>query len=259
MSRARGPQGARQVRWVDKLTSLGAAAQASVPGLCAWAITVAPYAWAKNAPAGSKAAAIGGLAALATGALGERRWVGARLGSLWGFVVGSAVVWALAPPGADPVRFDSLWALSGFLGWALFALATAAPAVAVGPEGESPDGTEVQREASSATDADGDEAPRPRRRPLAALDWVCLLMALAYAVLLECIGWRTAHHERELLVRLIALVAGLALVHAGTQAALSRRTSLRQRASAGRGLRDAAVSLLLLGVLAVGGLLWMFR
>jgi hypothetical protein len=74
------------------------------------------------------------------------------------------------------------------------------------------------------------------------------------ASLLEVAGWRIESAERALLVRFIALAAGLAVIGAAAQVALVRR--LPRRALQGsRRLRGAAVALVVLGLLALTGLL----
>src|SRR3954452_24118179 len=88
-------------RVLERVASLGASAQAAIPGLYAWAITVAPAAWSRGAPLFAKGAAVVGLLAIATAPLVERAppsplrpWTGpkwARIWSVWGFVLSSAV------------------------------------------------------------------------------------------------------------------------------------------------------------------------
>src|SRR6185295_7038374 len=48
------------------VAELGASAQAAIPGLYAWAITVAPAAWSRGAPLFAKVAACMGVLALVT-------------------------------------------------------------------------------------------------------------------------------------------------------------------------------------------------
>ena len=60
--------------------------------------------------------------------------------------------------------------------------------------------------------------------------------------------------ERALLVRVVALAAGLAVIGAATELALVRHTSRAERSGRAR-LRSAGASLLLLGGLAIAGLL----
>ena len=121
-----------------RLSELGASAQAAIPGLYAWAITVAPAAWSRGAPLVAKVAAIIGVVALVTAPLVEgaglrsppappaeggrasippaprglgalRTWTGptwARIWSVWGFVLSSAIVWTLAPGALSSARLD---------------------------------------------------------------------------------------------------------------------------------------------------------
>src|SRR3954447_13871298 len=56
---------------LTRLSELGASAQAAIPGLYAWSITVAPAAWSRGAPMIAKVAAIMGVIALTTAPLVE--------------------------------------------------------------------------------------------------------------------------------------------------------------------------------------------
>src|SRR5882672_6171857 len=105
-------------RLLGRLSATGAAAQANVPGAYAWAVTVAPAAWSRGAPALAKVAAVAALLALFGGMAGERAWgARARFASLWGFVLASALAWSSAPAALAPLRVDSLRGLAGMLGW----------------------------------------------------------------------------------------------------------------------------------------------
>ena len=99
-----------------------------------------------------------------------------------------------------------------------------------------------------------DEAPLEARRSLARGDAAYLAVGTGFALALQFVGWRVASPERALLVRLVALAAGLAFVGASTELALARhvpRVARRWRAR----LRGARVALVLLGDLALAGLL----
>ena len=65
-----GPMPPRR-RFLSRIAGIGASAQAAIPGLYAWAITVAPAAWSRGAPLLAKAAAITGVIALVTAPLVE--------------------------------------------------------------------------------------------------------------------------------------------------------------------------------------------
>src|SRR5579862_1738572 len=101
-------------RLLDRLTGMGAAAQATIPGVYAWGVTVAPDVmfrvtwrthavtawWWTTASIVSKVAALAALGALGAGFVLERKqgWgTRARLVSLWGFVLSCAIAWAAAP------------------------------------------------------------------------------------------------------------------------------------------------------------------
>ena len=114
----------------QRLSAVGAAAQASVPGVYAWGVTVAPAAWARGASALAKVAAISAIAALLGGVVGERLVGGkVRVVSFWGFVLACALAWSAAPTALAPLRIDAPRGAAGMIGWALFALASAAPAL----------------------------------------------------------------------------------------------------------------------------------
>jgi hypothetical protein len=224
---------------LKRLSALGVAAQGSVPGAYAWGVTVAPVAWTRGGSTAAKVAAIIGLLALGAGVAGEWRWGGrARVPCFWGFVLASAVTWSAAPVGLSPLRIDAPHGLAGMLGWALFALASAAPALR--PPAEENERTE--------------DAPVGPRR-LTRGDSAYIAGGAVLAALLQAIGWRIAGAERALLVRFIALAAGLAIVGASTQVALARHT-VRSLPSRVRRLRRALVALVMLGLLAVTGVLF---
>jgi len=208
------------------------AAQAAVPGTYAWGVTVAPGAWARGAPVSARIAAIAALAALAAGATAERRWgERARITGVWAFAVACAVSWSASPRGLSSFRVDAPRGLAGMLAWGLFAFASCTPVAPV-------------HSASAAG-----SSTRPPRGDMAYVAFGVLL-----ASLLEVAGWRIESAERALLVRFIALAAGLAVIGAAAQVALVRR--LPRRALQGsRRLRGAAVALVVLGLLALTGLL----
>ena len=231
---------------LGRLAAAGAAAQTMVPGLYAWGVTVAPAAWARGSSVLAKAVALGALVALGCGVIGERRlgaWV--RIASLWGFVLASAVVWSICPAGLGPAHVDGARGLAGMLGWALFAFASAAPALRVeapeeGPEGVAapaariPPGTLARREAGG--------------------DGAYVAAGAATAAALQTVGWRVAGAERALLVRFVALAAALAIIGAATEIALARRAP-RAISSPARRISRASAALVALALLGVAGLL----
>ena len=223
----------------DRWSARAASAQAAVAGAYAWVVTVAPPAWAHGAPVLAKVAAAAGLLALVGATAGERRWgTRVRFISLWTFVLSSALTWSVSPSQLAPVRIDAFGGLSGMLGWGLFALASAGPALG-GPRG----GDHVVV-----------DAPLEPRKRLGRGDAAYILGGLFFAVALQLVGWGEANAERALLLRLVALAAGLAILGAGAGLAFARqapRTRLPWRVR----VRGAAAALTLLGMLLLAGLL----
>jgi len=227
----------------ERVSAMGSVAQASVPGAYAWAATVAPVAWSRGGGALAKVAALVALVALAAGWIGEPRWGSrARVASLWGFVMASAVTWSVAPAALAPLHIDAPHGLAGTLGWALFALALAAPSL------------EGNREPARVVDAE----PLAARRRLARGDAPYLVGAAVIAAVMQLVGWRVAGVERALLVRFVALAAGLATIDAAASVAVARHARRGQVSMRARLRRSMAV-LVLLGILLLGGLLFALR
>jgi hypothetical protein len=217
--------------------------QVAIAGAYAWAVTVAPPATFRGAPAWSKVTAGLALLALLGGPLAEPWWPRrARVASLVGFVAASIATWMLAPVALKPVAIDTAQGLAGMLGWGLFALASAAPALG------------AQREPGRVVD----EAPLDARRKLARGDGAYLAVGAAFAVALQGVGWDAVDVERALLVRLVSVATGLAMVGASVEIALARHEVRAVRSARAR-WRGAAPALAFLGVLALSGLLLVAR
>jgi hypothetical protein len=224
---------------LERLSAIGAAAQATVPGVYAWGVTVAPAAWARGASPVAKAGAISALVMLAAGVAGERRWLErARTLSLWGFVVGCAVSWSAAPAGLTALRIDASRGLAGMVGWALFAFASAAPALRTHSDSEQGVAAPPSNPSSTSN----------------AADVACVVGSALLAAILQTVGWRVAGAERALLVRFIALAAGLGVIGTATELALQRHAP-RQLPSRRRSLRRAVAPLIALAILVLAGLL----
>lgn len=214
-----------------KLSEIGASAQAAIPGLYAWAITVAPAAWSRGAPLLAKAAAALGIVALTiapviegagTGRSSAPSWGGpmrARIVSVWGFVLSSAVVWALAPSALSSASFDGVRGALGVVGWALFAFASAGPALRADPESYG----RIMAVSSL----------RPRSL-LPRGDGTYVGIGVAVALAMQSIGWSVPTPERAVLVRLVTIACGLAVLGATTSIALARHAP---RSPASRALR----------------------
>jgi hypothetical protein len=165
-----------------------------VPGGYAWAVTIAPIAFATGVGVATRVAAAVGLVALVSGAVVEgpedRR---TRVVVGWVVVASSVATWCLAPA-ALVNAFDAPRGLAGMLGWALFAFAVASPPRAGG----------TTRIATA-------RGERMQSAPV-WLDRVVLLVALGFGVLVQVPGWRIEPRDRALLIRLIGLAASLGLV-----------------------------------------------
>ena len=240
------------------MASLGASAQAAIPGLYAWAVTVMPAAWSRGAPLLAKGAAIVGVVALVTAPLVEasassakqeaptgevwrpRAWTGptwARAWSVWGFVLSSALVWALAPSALSSARFDGIRGALGMVGWALFAFASAGPA--------------LRSDASLQTQIVRSTSLKPRSA-VPRGDGVYIATGIVIALGLQAIGWGVSTPERAVLVRLVTVVCGIAILGGTTSIALARHGP-RPKPSRKVRLRRALPWLVLLVVVVLAG------
>jgi hypothetical protein len=237
----------RALRLLDRLGAMGAAAQASIPAVYAWGVTVAPAAWSRGAPLLAKIAALVALAGVAVAVVGERRWgARARIPALWSFVLASAIAWSAAPAALGPLRMDAPRAMAGMLGWALFALTFAAPAI------------DARSTLPSGDDPPDPNPPLAPRRVLARGDGLYVAGGALFAIGLQGIGWQVSNAERAILVRVVSLAAGIALLAVSTQVALARHVP-RVPDRPARRLRRAMAPLVALGLLALSGLLLAFR
>ena len=233
---------ARATPVLARIGAIGATAQASVPGLYAWGVTVAPAAWSRGAPLIAKGFAVAGLVALVAGISMERRWgARARYVAVWGLVVTSAVVWIAAPAALGPLRLDAPRGVAGAVGWALFAFASAAPAL----RADAPPTARI-------VDAD----PLRPRAHLRRGDVIYIGAAIVCAAALQALGWSIVVPERALLVRFSTLACALALIGAATTISLARHARAAPRSTRSR-MRAALVSVVLLAVLsALGVAVW---
>jgi hypothetical protein len=266
--------GPRRSGVLTRLSELGASAQAGIPGLYAWAITVAPAAWSRGAPLLAKVAAIIGVLALTTAPLIEgagarpppasaegvrpavapvpkglailRSWTGptwARVWSVWGFVLSSAIVWTLAPGALSSARLDGVRGVLGVVGWALFAFASAGPSLRADPNASS-------RIVAASSLKPRSELPRGDGAYVAA----GILLALG----MQSVGWAVPTLERAVLVRLLTVVCGVAVLGATTNIALARHAT-RTPASRSLRLRRALPWVVILALFVVSGTVITFR
>lgn len=258
-----GPMPPRRRKVLAAIAGIGASAQAAIPGLYAWAITVAPAAWSRGAPLLAKAAAIMGVIALITAPFVEggggatsdivehnqqkrpffdrvSSWTGpmwARTWSVWGFVLSSALVWALAPSALSSARLDGVRGAMGMIGWALFAFASAGPALKTDP-------SSTARIIASTSMKPRTEIPR--------FDGIYVVVGVVLAFGMQAIGWGVAVPERAVLVRLVTVVCGIAVIGGTTSIALARHGT-RAPASKRRRMRRALPWLIGLAVVAALG------
>jgi len=201
-------EGASEKSLLARISELGPSAQASIPGLYAWAVTVASCAWSRGVPWQTRVVALGGpIVLLASVLVDKDRPAVARHLSVWGLVVSSLLVWALVPATVGPSRFDTTRGVLGMLGWAVFAFASAAPAF-----------TRTEAEEARVVER-GRLEPRQRG---GRKDVPFLLVGIAVALGLQCIGWGIEPRERALFVRLYTVVAGMAVLGAFASVALAR-------------------------------------
>jgi hypothetical protein len=227
-----------------RISEMGAAAQACVPGLYAWGVTVAPAVWTRGASVVAKVAAVVALLVLVGSVAAERRWKArARIFGLWGFVLACALAWSAAPAAFAPLRIDAPRGLAGMAGWALFALASAAPAL------------HAREDDDRVVLDDRELLPR---RGLGRGDVLYVAVAACVAVVLQLFGWRIAVAERALLVRLVALALGLAILGASVDVALTRHLPRVVRSTQGR-MREATGALVVLALLGLVGVLFVVR
>lgn len=199
---------------------LGPAMQAAVPGIYAWAVTVAPAAFGHGARWYSVVCALLALAALGAGFVLERRGISPRTSVHpvvpWAFVLACAGAWAGSPDALTTTRLGSVRGIAGAIGWALFALACAAPPVVT---------SDLERDART-------EAGPKARHVLARGDAIYVGVGALLAFGLQLIGWDVVVPERAILVRLVTLGAGIAVVSVTSTVALARhgkRRSTRPR------------------------------
>ena len=275
---AAGPPLARRSVVLTRLSELGASAQAAIPGLYAWAITVAPAAWSRGTPLFAKVAAIVGVVALTTAPFIEgaglrappaapapgqerapaaaaktprgfallRSWTGptwARVWSVWGFVLSSAIVWTLAPGALSSARLDGVRGALGVVGWALFAFASAGPSL------------RADADASARIVAGSSLKPRSE---LPRGDGAYVAAGVLLALGMQSVGWAVPTPERAVLVRLVTVVCGVAVLGATTSIALARHAT-RSPASRGLRVRRALPWVVILALCVASGIVVSFR
>jgi hypothetical protein len=240
---------------------LGAAAQAAVPGFYAWGVTIMPAAWSRGAPVLAKLSAIAGVIALVGFVLAEPRlgWR-ARIGGVWSLLAAGVVTWAAAPSALSAFHLDAVHGIAGMFGWGLFAYASAGPAIRRTPSAEAALAVVGAPGAAGAPGGAGAAAaaapPRGRLR-LRRGDHAYIGAALLVATLLQTVGWSVVVPERALFVRLVTLMAAIALLGASAELATARYAR-RKRPSPRARLRRALPLLVGLAVVGIIGVILAF-
>jgi hypothetical protein len=226
--------------------------QAAVPGVYAWAVTVAPTVWNDGEPLAARLAGLVAPFFLVFGATLEPR-VGlpARVFSLWAFVIACGFAWGAAPNELTPLRLDPVRGVAGMLGWALFALASAAGPASRSMASRGAAGS-VTSPGAGATNI---EQPASRWR----LDIACVVVGALVAAVLQFGGWQISAAEPALFVRFVTVAAGLAALALATNLAIGRPPAGAARAPGVRSkyLRFALMALVALGAVALVRLLFL--
>lgn len=216
--------------------------QLSIPAFYAWAVTVAPCAFARAAHPLAVVSAVLALAGFGVSVIVELRGdARARPFGIWAFVGLSVATWCIAPAGLGPAKLDALRALLGMFGWFLFGAAAAAPPIAARPE--------MEERIVRATDL------RPRS-VAHRLDAIYLAVACVVAFALQLPGWGQVSAERGVLVRLTGIALGVAVTGTAAQLVLAKYGQRRRRSNGGA-LRTAGPAIAF--VLLVAGVGLLFR
>jgi hypothetical protein len=154
---------------------------------------------------------------------------------MWVFVLASGLVWLAVPDALEPARLNGTRGLASIIGWALFAHACAAPAVAPAPEARV-------------------EAGLVGRARISNFDGAAIVVAAVASLLLQAVGWSVVVTERAVLLRVVTLACGVALI-GGTATIASERHRVRR---GGRAARPPIAWLLFLVAMLVTAGAWVW-
>ncbi len=170
--------------------------------------------------------------------------MGPTIWSVWGFVLSSAIVWALVPSALSSARFDGIRGALGIVGWGLFAFASAGPAL-------KPDPDAAGRVVAGATLKPRSELPRG--------DAAYVLGGVVLALGMQAVGWGIVVPERAVLTRLVTIAAGVGVLGATTSIALARHVARVPASGKIRFKRSLPWAALLFVMLLAGTLLVVSR
>ena len=172
--------------------------QASVPAVYAWAITVAPTAFGKGGTSLGQFFALLAITSVISSVAIAHTYAGAARFCLpllvWGMTLFSSASFLAATPRAL-ASFDTTRGVAGVLGWLLFALASAAPALRRPPE-------------ASLTVKALDQQKSVEKPVFGFL----IVIALACCVALQSYGWTQEVAERAVLLRVASVALSLLLL-----------------------------------------------
>lgn len=219
------------------LRPLAARANVLLPGLYAWATTVAVPVSAARAPALARATAIAALVALVLGPLltPTRASLGRVLG-IHVFIALSVTTWALLVRAALPLGSEPLLATFGALGWMLYAFGW----------GELRSRRNIPEDDPRVLPG----SPLAARSELGRGVGAVFALGLVGALLLVYLAFRVSRPAHAVMAHAIALVAGLFLVASAARVALDRvtRTLPNHAERVGASATSLAVLLIALGL-----------
>jgi hypothetical protein len=240
-----GPTTRFDVRWAiaARMTDL------LVPGLYAWAVTVAWPILVRPSVSLARSLVFLSVSALLCGSALSVRWPApARILGVWSFVALCTGAWASAKLPAGAPLLDPVQGIAGSLGWALFAL------------GWASDGEAVRRAAGPSVRAE--RSFSPRSRPWSGAPLVVAFAIAAAAVLLGIAFW-VSGRARASFAHAAAISGAVALVGAAAEIVVRQRPAKHQNETGGgsriesvgwrAGLDGAKAPLILVATLALLG------
>jgi hypothetical protein len=204
------------VRWavLARMTDL------LLPGLYAWAVTVAWPVFVRPSSPLAKNLAFASLSALVGGSVLSIRWpAAARMLGVWLFLALCTGAWACAGFRAGAPLIDPVQGIAGSLGWALFALGWAGDG-----------GTAWGRSLVAETSAPGASEVLPRSPLWRGSVWLVTISIAAAAVLLALAFW-VPGRARASFAHAAAISGAVALVGVACEIAIRQRPATQSGGS----------------------------